>query len=191
MNAPYAPDMNRRRWCATLAKLVSPAFPVEAGKALADMLPALAYLPDTLFTDATVTHVAMAKRRQSVPAFDEIVHALNDWRATYLPDPTLRLAGRPNADLPPEKCTPPAEEVAAVVAMLAAHRRELAQSQVDAVMARPSIAQLRDVTLKGEALAESRRARGIPGYERASDAPRRDAEDDELEWEVNPHRASL
>lgn len=152
--------MTRREWCAALAKLVSPAFPVEAQQALIDMLPALRHLPDALFTAETLGDVAMAKRRQTVPAFDEIVRALNEYRRTFLPDPTLRLAG-PKVE-PDEWTRPPPEEVKAVSEMLTSWRRErAAQVLAEEAEQRARRPEFRDVTLKGEHLRRSREARGI------------------------------
>lgn len=150
----------RREWCAGLAKLVSPAFPADAAAALCDMLPALAHMPDRLFNADTMAHVALAKRRQSIPAFDEIVRALNDWRETFASDPPPRLAPPPESGrLPPTEA-----EVAAVTATLARHRVEMAEVRVKQAASQPPVrvVELPDVTLKGEALRRSREARGCP-----------------------------
>jgi hypothetical protein len=156
--------MTRREWCGSLAKLVSPAFPNEAAAALIDMLPALQYLPNELFTAATLTEVAMVKRKQSVPAFDELIGALNHYRKHYIPDPTLRLA-LPACE-PEQRKGPCPEEVAAVTEILTCWRREMAEKRVAAAEAEAQTAErerrpLRDVTAKGEQLAAMRRARGI------------------------------
>lgn len=155
--------MNRREWCSELAKLVSPSFQLEATEALHEMLPALQHLPDSLFCRRTLTEVAMAKRRQSVPAFDEIVRALNEYRATYVTDPTMRLAARPNHDLPPDRIPPSPEEVRIVTEMLTSYRREAAENAIRRAEQEPvrKALELPDVTLKGEHLAQSRAARGI------------------------------
>lgn len=150
--------MNRREWCAALAKLVSPSFPNEAASALIDMLPAFTNLPNHLFTEATLIEVAGTKRRQSVPAFDEIRGALNHYRKHYLPDPTLRLAAPP-CD-PETRKGPCPEEVAYVTEILTSFRREMAQRRLDEAEELRDRAPLRDVTLKGDALRASRQARG-------------------------------
>ena len=83
---------NRRVWCVSLAKLVSPSFPEDAAKALCDMLPAFRHMPDGVFTEDTLVAVATSKRRQTIPSFDEIALVLNAARrelpvANALPPP--------------------------------------------------------------------------------------------------------
>lgn len=161
--------MTRREWCTKLAMLVSPSFPVEATEALHRMLPAMQHLPDGLFNERSLMRVASVKRRQSVPAWDELIGALDEYRRTFLPDPTLRLASRPNADLPAGRLPPGPEEVAIVTEMLTSWRAEQIAREAERPKGQES-RPLRDVTLKGRALAASRRARGcpvpVPGYER-------------------------
>lgn len=164
----------RRRWCASLAKLVSPSFPDDAAAALTDMLPALKHLPDSLFTGRTLIEVAERRfapksGRQSVPAFDEIVATLNHYRRTYLPDPTLRI----DAPREPEARRGPCpEELAAVTETLTSWRQEVAARRVS--NPQPEARPLRDVTLKGEALRRSREACGLHVQNRDASPNNRD-----------------
>ena len=163
MSHRIRPALTRREWCRDLAKLVSPSFPVEAQAALVDMLPALSHLPDDVFTVDTIKAVAWAKRRQSVPAWDEIIKALNDYQARFPRDPTYRLSAKPNADIPQGRLPPGPEEVAMVTEMLTSWREEVVQSAIQRELDRPkghASRPLRDVTAKGDQLRDLRLARG-------------------------------
>lgn len=152
---PHSPDLNRRQWCASLAKLVSPAFPADAAKALVDMLPALRHLPETLFTADTLGHVAMAKRRQSVPAFDEIVSALNEYRRLFVHERPLALP----SSVPAGRAPPDDAELQHVRGVVEQLQRDLAADRAAREALEPPGPVLRplpDVTAKGEVLARIR-----------------------------------
>ena len=144
----------RQEWCVALAKLVSPSFPQDAATALCDMLPAMQTLPDAVFNADTLILVALVKRRQSVPAYDEIVNTLSAWRRTYLHEP-LRSLPAPRAE---SRAPPTATERASVSATV---RSIVADLAARAMADDPPVAILRDVSLTGTALADSRRRRGI------------------------------
>lgn len=151
----HQPDMNRRQWCASLAKLVSPAFPADAAKALVDMLPALRHLPEVLFTADTLGHVAMAKRRQSVPAFDEIVTALNDYRRTFVHERPLAL---PSA-VPVGRAPPGEGEVRHVRGAIEGLMADLDAARIKREAMEPPgpvLRPLADVTAKGDELIRIR-----------------------------------
>ena len=151
-NAP--PETSRRQWCAALAKLVSPAFPADATKALVDMLPALRHLPEVLFCADTLGHVAMAKRRQSVPAFDEIVSALNDYRLTFVHEPRLALPSPWQAG----RGEPGAAEVRHVRGAIEGLMADLDARRVAAAAADPGpvLRPLADVAARGDVLERVR-----------------------------------
>jgi hypothetical protein len=69
----------KKKWLAMLAKLVSPAFPTDAAEALNAMLPFLDDIPPEAFTRRGLEAVVAAKRRQAVPALDELRVALLIW----------------------------------------------------------------------------------------------------------------
>ena len=144
----------RQEWCVALAKLVSPSFPQDAATALCDMLPAMQNLPDAVFNSDTLILVALVKRRQSVPAYDEIVNTLSAWRRTYLHEPLPRLSA-PRTE---GRAPPTATERASVSATV---RSIVADLAARAMTDDPPVAILRDVSLTGTALADSRRRRGI------------------------------
>jgi hypothetical protein len=87
-----APDTARRKWLAMLAKLTAPMHPVEATKALCDMLPFLADMPDAAFTLASLEHVA-ASCRHGCPNFGDLRAPLAEWWHDNRPAPTNLLAG--------------------------------------------------------------------------------------------------
>ncbi len=142
-----------------LAKLVSPAFPVDGVTALVAMLPFMLDVSDALFTPATMAHVARAPRRQSVPALSEIMDALDDYRRTYLHRPVLALPA------PRQEGRPPPDEVERgnVRGAIEGLFRDLAAARVEREGAQPGpvLRPLPDVTAKGEALARIRAAGGV------------------------------
>lgn len=95
----------RSDWCLLLANACSPSFPDAACQALEAMLPLLADWDDGYFTIETARAIACAKRRQIIPALDEINAAFmarDAARRAALPPPAppLRLvstAARPSA----------------------------------------------------------------------------------------------
>lgn len=157
--------MNRREWCGNVAKLVSPSFPEDATAALLDMLPAFRHMPDTLFCEATVIEVARVKRRQTIPAFDEITAVLNEYRRTFVFEPPVR----PRLDAPeperpdtgPNLCDE--EREAVLAAFRAKMHASWAETHAGLGEFRPPVFDLplRDVTLKGEALRRARLEAGI------------------------------
>ncbi len=68
--------MTPEQWVFALANLVSPAFPADAVDPLRAMIP---FLPREGFRSETLEAVAMAPRRQSVPALDEVRNAMTGW----------------------------------------------------------------------------------------------------------------
>lgn len=88
---------NRKTWIAMLAKLVAPADPVAAGKALSDMLPLLVDFPDGAFTVDSLSHVARECRR--LPSFSELCATLGAWWKEHRPPAPLMLPGPETAHL--------------------------------------------------------------------------------------------
>lgn len=70
----------RRRFLAGLAKLVQPDNAEEAATALIAMLPMLTDIPEDAFASREcLNRVSTAKRRTVIPAFGDIVAAMNSW----------------------------------------------------------------------------------------------------------------
>jgi hypothetical protein len=63
----------RTDWCLLLGNACSPSFPDAACQALEAMLPLLADWNDSYFSIETARDIACAKRRQIIPALEEIV----------------------------------------------------------------------------------------------------------------------
>lgn len=88
--------MTRKEWCYMVANACSPAFPGPAMEALVGMLPLLANWPDAYFDGQSVADVATGKRRQAVPAADEISMIFRERRLASMPA-SVRMGG----DAPP------------------------------------------------------------------------------------------
>jgi len=80
----------REKWLLMLAKLCSPAYPDQASEALSAFLPFLTDLPDEAFTRRSLETVVAAKRRQPVPALDELrIPLLTWWRDNHAHAPRI------------------------------------------------------------------------------------------------------
>jgi hypothetical protein len=168
----YSPrESPRRLWCAALAKLVSPSFPDDAAAALCDILPALKHLPEPLFNEDTLIQVAGTKRRQTIPAFDEILVVLNAYRRDFIHEPPRPALTAPPDALPETGPNMTPEQREAVLKDFGAKWAAMKAESL-ASSAEPKPPPLRDVTLKGEALRKSREERGlnVPAPARSSEA---------------------
>lgn len=77
--------MNRAEWMAALAPLIRPRSPVAAATQLGKMLEFLGDIPDSAFTEASITAIAPALKRS--PSFAEVRAALQAY-ARSLDAPT-------------------------------------------------------------------------------------------------------
>lgn len=83
----------RADWCLLLANACSPSFPDGACQALEGMLPLLADWDDGYFTVETARAIGCMKRRQIIPALDEI-------NAAFLARDAARRAALPAPSVP-------------------------------------------------------------------------------------------
>lgn len=67
----------RQQWIAMLAKLVAPIEPIAAAKALSEMMPMLADIPDGAFSLASLDYVARQCKR--TPTYGELRASVSAW----------------------------------------------------------------------------------------------------------------
>ena len=151
--------MNRREWAIMLGSICSPAFPKEAVEALVDMLPLLAEWPDDYFTAETMKDVALAKRRQSTPAYDEIVGVFAALRRDNLPV-HIRMGGSSKMPAIVEQFVPATEAEKQRVAQLLAEESVRLNASAAAKMAPEQ--RVKPNYLYGVTLAKMRQSAGIP-----------------------------
>jgi hypothetical protein len=91
--------MNRREWATALGAVCSPSFPADGAEALVDMLPLLGDFPDRAFNQETINLIGRMRRRQSIPALDEVSAGLGTWCKENRVADVFRLSA-PDSDLP-------------------------------------------------------------------------------------------
>ena len=140
----------RQMWAAVVAKLVAPAEPERAGKAIGGMLPMLSGYPDEAFSMQSAQWVCTQGRvladgttapMNRVPTYGEIDVALGKWWRKQREIAAVQAAPRARQALPAPPPVPRDEAAQAavrdVVAAFQAERTWHSQAQVTPVEARP------------------------------------------------------
>jgi hypothetical protein len=150
--------MTRREWAVSLGTVCSPSFPADAVEAIVDMLPLLTDFSDAAFCADTVNLIGRMRRRQAIPALDEISAMLGVWQKERLP-PAQRHGANPDMGRIQHEPVPvdPAEKMAVghKLTMLAQEMRERAEA------AEPERESVRPAFLYGEALRLAREQAGM------------------------------
>lgn len=156
---------------------------VEAQTRIALVAPMIATrFPAEAFNRASVEHVGAGCKFW--PAYGELVALLGEWWRENRGNRSLLIPYAGPSHIPESRAPPDEDERAAVRATVGGYIAERAALAVEQAQPRPPMP---DVTLKGEALARSRAARGCNVPAREDAAPEEAAPD---EWQPAPLRES-